>query len=90
MIRKKIYGEFKCPKCDAVFFQKHQLDSHNATHVKGTKPKCRICKTDLVENRNWMPSMVKASSRVCKKCMRTKNKQNYTARKKRLREKRTQ
>lgn len=83
MVKKIIYGEFKCPKCDAVFFQKHLLVSHSGTHVKGTKPICSVCKDPLTVNRNWIPSLVKISRRICSRCLKAKNKENYRNRKQR-------
>lgn len=80
MINKK-YGEFSCNVCGKVFFQKHLLSCHKSIHVKGTKPKCRKCKVILIEGKNWTTSLVKASSRVCNKCIKEKNKENYNERK---------
>ena len=85
----KRYGEFECKDCGKIFFQKKLLDAHKSIHTKEQNgpPKCRVCKERLVEGRNWMPSMAKASSRVCKRCMKVKNKENYINRKKRIMEK---
>lgn len=87
MDKKDTFKEYICKECDAVFFRLTQFNSHKGTHVKGTKPKCRICKVDLKENFNWMPSMVKACSRICKKCKRVKNKTIYRERKRKQMEK---
>jgi len=87
MDKKEIYKEYECKICGAVFFRLKQYTSHKSVHVKGTKPRCRICKDPLKEGVNWVPSMVKTSSRVCKKCKKVKNKTAYNNRKRKLMEK---
>jgi len=84
---KKIYGEFRCKECGNIFFQKHLLDAHKSIHTKEQTgpPKCRKCNARLT-TKNWMPSMAKASSRVCKLCMKKQNKENYRNRKIRIME----
>lgn len=83
MVKK--YGEFKCPKCDKIFFQKKLLDCHLGKHTKEETgpPKCKFCKDKLVEGKNWLPSMIKYSNRICNKCLKKRNKDSYARKKQR-------
>jgi uncharacterized C2H2 Zn-finger protein len=80
---KKQYGEFKCPHCDQVFFEKKKLDGHiGGAHKRNiTKdirvPKCKFCGDSLVEGKNWPKWAVKQRNLICIKCKRVQNRTSY-------------
>lgn len=84
---KEQYGEFVCEECGKTFFQKRLLDCHMGSHARNYvgKPKCKICKTELTD-KNWLPSLKKSSNLLCRKCLRTRNKNSYLNKKKRIME----
>ena len=79
---KKKYGEFECPHCDEVFFEKKKLDGHiGGAHkrniTKDSKPVCKFCNAKLVEGKNWPQWAVKQRNLICIKCKRKQNRDSY-------------
>ena len=80
---KKQYGEFKCPYCDQIFFEKKKLDGHiGGAHKRNiTKdvkvPKCKFCGDKLIEGKNWPKWAVKQRNIICIKCKRKQNRDSY-------------
>lgn len=76
------FGEFKCPYCDTVFFQKKKLDGHiGGAHRRNItdsqKPVCKFCKATLIKNRNWPEWAIKQRNLICVKCKRIQNRKSY-------------
>lgn len=79
---KKQYGEFKCPFCDEVFFEKKKLDGHiGGAHkrniTKDEITRCKFCKERLVEGKNWPKWAVKQRNLICINCKRAQNRVSY-------------
>jgi hypothetical protein len=84
----KKYGEFTCPLCDHVFFEKKKLDGHmGGAHkrniTKDTKPACKFCKVKLIKNKNWPDWAIKQRNLICINCKRKQNRESYRNRIKR-------
>jgi hypothetical protein len=83
------YGEFKCPYCPQIFFNKTSLSGHiGGKHrrfitQKTKKPYCKFCETELVKDKNWPKWAYTQKNLICKKCKRKQNRDSYH-RKKRI------
>lgn len=78
----KKYGEFECPFCDQVFFEKKKLDGHiGGAHkrniTKDKKPVCKFCNEKLVVGKNWAYWAIKQRNLICVKCKRKQNRDSY-------------
>lgn len=85
----KQYGEFQCPHCDQVFFEKKKLDGHiGGAHKRNTTkdgiPRCKFCKKPLKRGFNWAEWAVKQRNLICTPCKNAQNRKSYMNRKKRI------
>ena len=81
MLKKK-YGEFNCPYCDYICFDKKKLGGHiGGAHkrniTKDSAPICKFCKVKLVEGRNWAEWAIKQRNLICTPCKRIQNRTSY-------------
>lgn len=85
MSETKLWGEFKCKECGKIFFQKKLLDCHLGVHGRnktGT-PKCKKCGS-VLNDKNWHKSLQKNQNRMCRLCVRVRNRTSYLNKKKRI------
>ena len=80
---EKEHGEFKCPYCPAIFFNKTSLSGHiGGAHRRfisqeTRRPFCKFCETELVEGKNWPKWAVRQRNLICIKCKRKQNRESY-------------
>lgn len=82
------YGEFKCPHCGEIFFDKKKYDghiggAHRANITKSGIVKCKFCNVKLIEGKNWPMWAVNQRNLICTKCKNAQNRQSYRNRIKR-------
>ena len=91
---EKEHGEFTCPYCPKIFFNKTSLSGHiggahrRFTTQKTKKPYCKFCEAELVKGKNWPLWAIKQQNLICTKCKRKQNRDSYYRQRKEKLEKR--
>lgn len=80
---EKEHGEFECPYCKKIFFNKTSLSGHvGGAHRRFTiqdnvRPRCKFCDAELIEGKNWPKWAIKQQNLICQKCKRKQNRLSY-------------
>lgn len=83
----KDFGEFKCPYCNELFFEKKKLVGHiGGKHRRNQlgENKCKFCGKPLIKGQNWANWAIKQGNNICILCKRKQNRNSYRKKTRRL------
>jgi RNase P subunit RPR2 len=79
----KRFGEFKCPICKQIFFDKKKLAGHiGGKHRKNITKRtkilqCKNCHKPLIKGKNWAEWAIKQANLICTPCKNEQNRKSY-------------